>query len=121
MASDNTEQPHRPGVDKLPGVTLRGPKDLPFEEHPNTENRDWRLRAITTLTEPWKSPTSGKVFPVGSIIGTGEEVLLGDKLIMMQAAHPAALYLSLAARLRDSAKTFISKNLQVDNFLTEDT
>jgi hypothetical protein len=66
------------------------------DDHPNIANRDWRLRAITTLAQEFRSPT-GKVHPVGTPIEwVGFMLLSGGGGLNIPVPDPAAIYLSLA-------------------------
>ena len=68
------------------------------DEHPRIAERDWRLRAITTLTEEHHSP-SGTTYPVGSLVElVGFVFLPNGRGLTIPFPDPTAIFLSLAEK-----------------------
>jgi len=82
-------------------------------EHTNIIDRDWRIRAITTLTKDCKSP-SGTVFKTGAPVVAGTFVEYATENIGITLPDPSAIYISIASRASNQGDDYITNNF-LDN------
>ena len=78
-------------------------------EHPNIANRDWRLQAITTLAEDFKSPFTGKLYKAGAAVEVTGYIKYKKDLVCIPVPNPVAIYLSLARKVRDLGTEFVAR------------
>jgi hypothetical protein len=78
-----------------------------LSEHPNTLHRDWRLQAITVLTEPLWSGTT--LYPVGTPVELAGPVRFDGKCVHIMPPNAAALFLSHSWRSRGVAVALLAE------------
>ena len=66
------------------------------DEHISIASRDWRLHAITTTTEPYRSPATGFGHPPGTVVELAGFLVSGDETFAVPVADAAGMFLSLA-------------------------
>lgn len=80
------------------------------DEDPSIAARDWRLAAITSLAQPFRSP-SGIVHPIGTpMVEAGFLYFKGDVLSHM-VPHPSALFLAASVNNREQARSILAAGL----------
>ena len=67
-----------------------------MQELGETSKRDWRLQAITTLSEDWKSPFTGIIHKKGTIVENVNFLKIRRVILKMPIPNPTAMFLNIA-------------------------
>lgn len=83
----------------------------PYKEHPSISDRDWRLRAISTVAEDFRSPNTNILYPTGTPLELAGFIRYEKKVVGIPVPDASALYLSIAKRLGQAGASVISTQL----------
>jgi hypothetical protein len=81
------------------------------DEHQDIDSRDWRLQAITTLAEDFRSPWTGTLHKAGSVVELVGFVQYDKRhqLALIPVPNAPAIYLSLARKAADLGADFVNQ------------
>lgn len=85
-----------------------------MKELDEISKRDWRLQAITTLSEDWKSPFTGILHKKGTIVENVNFLKIRRVILKMPIPNPTAMFLNLAFNNLEKANnnlSFLKKDL----------
>ncbi|MFA6525382.1 MAG: hypothetical protein WCT33_03925 [Patescibacteria group bacterium] len=76
-------------------------------EHPNIANEDWRLQAISTLAKEFKSPWTGKIFPIGTAVELVSDLHYSNKILSIPVPNMVSLFLDFSYNLWEDSQNII--------------
>ena len=85
-------------------------------EHTKDTNAsdDWRLQAVSTLAKPFRSPWTGKEYPVGTKVSLISVVRYdSNRIIDIPTPNATAMFLSISHRLYSQAKSILTNESKI--------
>ncbi len=79
-------------------------------DHPNIQNRDWRLQAITTLAENWQSP-NGVLHKAGEPVESIGLIKYPGRnpFLLIPMPNASAMYFSLSLKAKSEGQALLNK------------